>query len=167
MQIIQWSSALRRLSWIVVLAMSAFASASWATDVSYDFVACTHARRTMLEGSAELTAFGMEQWGIVSSSTTKEWENATTHCVGSLRVMAGKPVGKGLCKWFTATGDTGVGEFECPPSGEPAWTWLVGTGKLKGITGSGTFRPVSTGNPAEPGTTQGCRRDWGKYTLPE
>jgi hypothetical protein len=166
MQSIKHCPVLRHLFSVTMFATAAFVPASWAADVSYDFVACTHSRRTPLEASADLTAFGMESWGVVSSSTTKEWENATTRCVGYLRVMAGKPVGKGVCKWFTANGDTGVGEFEYPPSGEPTWTWLVGTGKLAGIAGGGTFKSLFAGKPAEPGTTQGCRRDWGKYTLP-
>ncbi len=161
------NSVLRRLVSVMIFATAALASVCSATEVSYDFVACTHSRQTMLEGSAELTAFGLESWGVVSSSTTKEWENATTRCVGYLRVMAGKPVGKGVCKWFTAAGDTGVGEFEYPPSGEPTWTWLVGTGKLAGIRGSGTFKSLFTGKPVESETAQGCRRDWGKYTLPQ
>jgi len=167
MKKIKRRSVLHRLFSATIFTTAAFAPACWAADVSYDFVACTHSRRTMLEGSAELAAFGMESWGVVSSSTTKEWENATTRCVGYLRVMAGKPVGKGVCKWFTAAGDTAVGEFEYPPSGEPTWTWLVGTGALKGIAGGGAFKSLFTGKPVEPGTTQGCRRDWGKYTLPQ
>jgi len=46
------------------------------------------------------------------------------------------------------------------------WTWLAGTGKFKGIQGGGSFKQLFNGKPVEPGTTQGCRRDWGKYTLP-
>ena len=102
---------------------------------------------------------------IVSSSTTKEWESATTHCAGYIRVIAGKQVGKGVCKWIQATGDTATGEWEYPPAGEPSWRWLAGTGKLKGIAGGGTFKAITSAKPAEPGTSQGCRRDSGNYTL--
>lgn len=166
MQALDLGFLARRTFSMTVLAMSAFSPAAWAADVSYDFVACTNTRLTMLEGSAELRAFGLEGWGVVSSSTTKDWENATTHCVGYGRVMAGKYVGKGVCKWATAAGDTAVGEWEVPAAGEASWTWLVGTGKLTGIAGGGTFKTLFTGKPIEPGISQGCRRDWGKYTLP-
>ena len=165
MQCLRCCFVLRRFAPLAVFALSTFAPTSWATDVSYDFVACTDAKITALEASAELTAFGSESWGVVSSSTNKDWENATTHCVGYLRIMAGKPVGKGVCKWRISTGETAVGEYELPAVGEASWHWLIGTGKLKGITGSGTFKSLHSGS-IQPGTTQGCRRDWGSYTLP-
>ncbi len=137
-----------------------------AAEVAYDFVTCTHSKHTVLEANSEIVALGVEVWGVVASSTTKAWENASTHCVGSIRITAGKPVGKGLCKWVDAAGDTAVGEFEYPQLGEPTWAWLSGTGKLKGITGTGTYRELFSAKPSEAGTAQGCRRDWGKYTLP-
>jgi hypothetical protein len=135
-------------------------------EFSYDFVACTHSTSKVLDGGPELTALGVESWGIVASSTTKEWENATTRCVGYLRIAAGKPVGRGVCRWLHATGDTAIGEWDMPASGENRFTWLAGTGKLKGIQGGGSFQTVSNARPVEPGTGQSCRRDWGKFTLP-
>jgi len=137
-----------------------------AAEVTYNFVACGHSRQTVLEAGPEFTAIGFEQWGLVATSTTKEWENASTKCVGYLRIVGGRPVGKGVCKWVMAGGDTAFGEFEYPTSGEPAFTWLFGTGKLKGIQGGGSFKQVSSARPAEAGTSQSCRQDWGKYTTP-
>jgi hypothetical protein len=154
------------LACVTVLALSAFAPMSQAAEAAYDFSVCTHSRTTLIEGSPDLVAFGLESWGVVSTSTTKEWENATTRCAGYIRVMAGKQVGRGVCKWIQATGDTATGEWEYPAAGEPSWRWLVGTGKLKGITGGGTFKALTSAKPAELGTSQGCRRDWGNYTLP-
>jgi hypothetical protein len=148
------------------LAIGLAATGAWSRDVTYDFVVCGHARETMLEASADIVALGFEQWGVVASSTTKEWEGATTRCVGAMRLIAGRPVGKGLCKWFNTAGDTAVGEWEYPAGGDAKWTWLAGTGGLKGITGTGTFMTVVRGKPAEAGTSQSCRRDWGQYSLP-
>ena len=139
---------------------------TWAREVGYDFVVCSHARHSMLEANADIVAFGFEQWGVVSTSTSREWDKATTRCVGSLRIVAGKPVGKGLCKWFTAAGDTALGEWEYPAAGEPSWTWLAGSGGLKGIAGRGQFSALGSGVAAQADTSQSCRRDWGRYTLP-
>lgn len=150
----------------LALAASLIALPAWAAEVSYNFVVCGHSKVTLLEAGPDLTAMGFENWGIVASSTSKDWENATTRCVGYLRIMAGKQVGKGVCKWVMAGGDAAVGEFEYPPSGEPFFTWLTGSGKLKGIQGGGAFKQVSNARPVEPGTSQSCRQDWGKYTLP-
>lgn len=154
-----------RLHQLAALALAALAPVAWTAEASYDFVACTHSKRTMLEATPEFVVFGSESWGIVASSTTKEWERATTHCIGVVRVMAGKPSAKGICKWLDAAGNTASGEFDMAATGENKFTWLTGTGKLKGITGSGTFQYLSQGE-IQPGTSQNCRRDWGKYTTP-
>jgi hypothetical protein len=143
-----------------------FAHGAFAGEAAYDFIACTHGKRTMLESNSEFTAYATEGWGVVASSTTKDWENASTHCTGYVRVVAGKPVGKGVCKWTEAGGDSGIGEYEFSTAGA-TWTWLSGTGKLKGISGGGTFKEVFSARTVDPGTAQGCRRDWGKYTLPD
>lgn len=134
-------------------------------EIPYEFTVCTHGKPLMLESSADLTGYGVEAWGVVSASASKEWENASTHCVGYMRWMEGKQVGKGLCRWIQASGDSAVGEFEFTPAGERRWTWLTGTGRLKGINGGGTFQEIFTAKTVDAGTAQGCRRDWGKYTV--
>lgn len=158
---------MNRAQMVLALAATLAAMPAWSAEFSYDFVACTHGNTTMLAGGPDLVAFGSESWGIVASSTTKEWESATTRCLGYVRVVGGKPVGKGVCKWVHPTGDTAVGEWEMPASGENTFTWLVGTGKLKGIQGGGSFQTISKAKPVEAGTGQSCRHDWGKYTLPD
>lgn len=150
---------------LLAAATAALASGAMAQEMAYDFVACTHSKLTMLESNAEFAAYSAESWGTVASSTTKEWENASTHCLGYGRVMGGKPYGKGTCKWVFATGESAVGEYEYSDV-SAKFTWLVGMGKLKGIEGGGTFKPVFTAKPSEPGTSQGCRRDWGRFKLP-
>lgn len=151
---------------VLACTLSVAATTADAREVDYDFTVCGHSRSTVLEAGADLVALSLEQWGIVASSTTKEWEGATTRCVGVLRMVAGKPIGKGLCRWVTRAGDTAIGEWEYPAAGEPVWTWLSGTGGLKGVSGRGGFRPAVEGRPAQEGTTQSCRRDWGRYVLP-
>ena len=157
-----------RTRWSIWMAAALLvpAAAAFAADVTYDFVACTHSRRNPLEQLADFAAYGVESWGTVASSTTREWENASTRCVGYVRETGGAPYGKGTCKWFTAGGDTAVGEFEFDHA-SAKFTWLAGTGKLKGIQGGGTFRYLSMAKPAEPGTSQSCRRDWGSYRVPD
>lgn len=151
----------------ITAAVACAAVGAAAADFNYDFTVCTTGRRIPVEATPDVVAFGIESWGVVASSTTKEWERATTHCAGYLRVVGGKLVGKGTCKWTEAGGDSAVGEWEYPATGEPAWVWLGGTGKLKGITGGGTFRELfSAAKTADPAVSHGCRRDWGKYSLP-
>lgn len=152
-----------RHSLLAATALLAFGAS--AQEVSYDFVACTHGKRTVLEQNADIVSFATEGWGTVASSTTREFENASTHCMGYMRLLGGKPYGKGNCKWVFASGDTAVGEYEFGQGPEPKFTWLAGTGKLKGIQGGGTFKTVFDAKPAQEGTGQGCRRDWGKFKV--
>ena len=151
---------------LVAAATAALAFGATAQEVPYDFVACTHTKVTMLESTPDFAAYGSESWGTVATSTTKEWENASTHCLGYVRVVSGKPSGKGTCKWVFASGDSAVGEYEYGDAGAK-FAWVAGIGKLKGIEGGGTFKPVFTAKPSEAGTVQGCRRDWGKFKLPQ
>lgn len=157
---------MHRPSILLSVAMLGLSQAALGADSSYDFTVCTQSRRVMLEATADIVAFGVESWGVVAGSTTPFWEKASTHCVGYLRIMGGRPVGKGNCKWTAFGGDSAVGEWEYPPAGEPSWTWLRGTGKLKGIRGGGSFRELFDAKPADPGMSAGCRRDRGTYSLP-
>lgn len=153
----------RRAAWALLLAV---AWPAQAADQAYDFTVCTSGKRVPLEASAEIVAFGIESWGVVASSATPLFEKASTHCVGHLRIVAGQPVGKGLCKWALVGGDTGVGEWEYPATGEPRWTWLAGTGRLKGVRGGGSFRELFSAPAVDTATNLGCRRDWGTLVLP-
>lgn len=157
-----------KIRWtLIAIAVGMAGSAAWSRDVDYDFVVCTHGRSTVLDPGPDVVALGSELWGIVASSTTKEFEKATTHCLGYMRIIGGKPVGKGVCKWANPAGDTAVGEYEYPEVGENNWKFLGGTGAWKGVSSKvAKFASLGNGKPIEPGTWQGCRRDWGTYTVP-
>ena len=158
-------NGLRGMGMAVLLGTAAVCSS--AAETAYDFTVCTSSRRIPIEANADIVAFGVENWGVVASSTTPLFERASTHCAGYLRIAGGRPVGKGVCKWALAGGDSGVGEFEYPASGEPVWRWLAGSGKLKGISGTGTFKELFSGAVVDAATSQGCRRDWGTVNLPQ
>lgn len=156
-----------RWTWIAA-AIGMLGATAWGRDVDYDFVVCSHGRQTVLESGPNLVALGTESWGVVASSTTREFDKATTHCVGYLRIVGGKPVGRGLCKWASLAGDTSIGEWEMPESGDNSWKFLGGTGAWKGVSSKvARFTSLGNGKPIEPGTSQGCRRDWGTYSLPD
>jgi hypothetical protein len=152
---------------ILFVALAGLAQASLgANEKSYDFVACGHAKRTIVEMNHQFVGYGLESWGVVANSTTKDWENASSHCTGYMRVFGGKTSGGGICQWTIPGGDTAVGEFDLGPTGEARWTWLSGTGRLMGIQGSGTLKEISSASVSDPATTwQGCRRETGKYAI--
>jgi hypothetical protein len=151
---------------LAVLAAAALVQGALAAETAYDFVVCTHGKPSvMLEASGDITGYSVEGWGVVATSKTKEWDNASTHCVGYMRWIEGRPIGKGLCKWTQMTGDSAVGEWEYLPGGQRRYTWLVGSGRLKGIAGSGSFEEMPQAQTVDKGTSQGCRHDWGSYSV--
>jgi hypothetical protein len=155
----------RHLIFLGIVLMG-FAPSLWATAIKYDYVACVNAKITPLVKAPDFIGFNVESWGIVASSTTKEMENATTHCMGYGRVMGGKQAGQGVCKWTDTAGNTFVGQYDVTAPGEGTWTFLTGTGRFKGAHGGGHWKVVAQGKPIDAGTVQNCRRDWGSYTSP-
>ena len=138
-----------------------------AAETEYSGTWCASAKRTVLESNPDVTVTMIDSLGIQTpNSTFKPWENATVHCMGYYRSMQGKLTQKGACRWTDATGDTFTGEYEGTPDKPPVWTFLAGTGKWKGIKGSGTYRYVTAAKPADSGTLQLCIEHSGKYELP-
>ena len=120
----------------------------------------------VVEASPELRVQAIENWAINTSTAVKDWEKATKHCVGYVRIMDGKPTGKGACKWQDATGDSAIFEWEIHANGDYTVAWLGGAGKYKGIKGGGNFEVSNSAKPVVEGTQFQCIRDYGKYTLP-
>ena len=58
----------------LLIAVAALAPQAWGAETAYDFVVCGNSKITMLEARADLTAFGVESWAIVATSTTKEMD---------------------------------------------------------------------------------------------
>jgi hypothetical protein len=151
---------------LLVMAMFAFVPSLWAAEAAVDFVKCSSMKVTSINVGGDVTANGLENWGIVASGTSKEFDNNSTHCVGFLRVIGGKRAGKGMCKFLDPAGNTALAEWEILGAGEGSWEFLAGTGKFKGIGGSGTWKVFTTAKPSADGTGQFCERYTGKYTLP-
>ena len=151
---------------IAVIALMAAGSPAWAAESQYSGTFCGHAKATVLQASPELTLLMSESWGIQTpESGFKPWANATVHCVGYRRVIQGKATALGACRWTDSTGDTFAGEYRILPDEPSLWTFLGGTGKWKGVQGTGTFKFASMGKPAADGTTQYCTEHQGSYTL--
>jgi hypothetical protein len=150
---------------IVMVATTATAQAA---ETEYRLTVCGHAKGITLETGPDLTVFSNEVWSIVvPPATPKVFENSTGHCVAYNRIMQGKVTDMGSCRWTDPAGDTFIGEYVDAPDKPGTWTFLSGTGKWKGISGSGTYQPVAMGKPAADGSIEFCTLLTGKYTLPQ
>jgi len=151
---------------LVIVPLLGISPTTWAADSPVDFVKCSSSKATSLNVGGDVTAIGMENWGIVASGSSKEFENGSTHCVGLFRIVDGKRAGNGMCKILDPAGNTILGKFEILAPGAGSWEFLAGTGKFKGIAGSGEWKVFTTAKPSADGTSQFCERYTGKYTLP-
>ena len=133
----------------------------------YDMTNCYAGETTMLVASKELVVFGYELKGIVQDNLdTNVFADMTFQCVGISKIVAGKPASQATCKFMDKDGDFIVGD-STSAGPEGTWKTIHGTGKWKGITGSGTSVYFTNSKPIANGTFQNCNRATGTYELPK
>ena len=82
--------------------------------------------------------------------------------------MAGQLTTLSYSKLMDPDGDFVILETTMAPGEtEGNFKFLQGTGKWKGIKGSGKARAITSGKPITPGTGQGCGRWTGTFELPK
>ncbi|MDI6755078.1 MAG: hypothetical protein QME78_11880 [Thermodesulfobacteriota bacterium] len=130
-----------------------------------DIINCSSGTTNVLLATEELTIMTTDVKGITRDNLpSKVFDNMTYHCVGLFKVMGGKRYGTTNCKFMDPSGDYFVVEASYGPEGGTA-PFLFGTGKFKGITGNCETKPITSGKPIVPGTSQGCARVTGTYEL--
>lgn len=136
-------------------------------ETPFDITNCYSAKMTLLLKSRELIVYAGDSKGITRSNhENKVFDNCTFNCVAVVRITAGKKTGLGYCKFLDRDGDIVV--FEVTYVGaEGTSKFLHGTGKWKGITGSGKVRTIARGKPITKGTAQNCSRATGTIELPK
>jgi hypothetical protein len=82
--------------------------------------------------------------------------------------MAGQLTGLTYSKFMDPDGDFVIVESTLTPGEtESNVKFLQGTGKWKGIKGSGKGKVITRGKPITPGTVQQCTRWTGTFELPK
>ena len=135
-------------------------------ETPYDITACSAGTITMLSQSKELTILSMDLKGIARSNhENKVFDNCSFNSVQIIQIVNGKMKRSGHTKFMDPDGDY----FFVEVSGGKNATvkFLYGTGKWKGITGTGKFESIARGKPIMPGTYQGCARNTGTFELPK
>lgn len=135
-------------------------------ETPYDLTNCYSGTLTYLYKTKELAIFAIDSKGIaVSNLEDKVFDNCSFHSAQIIQILNGKWKRSGHTKFMDPDGDY----FFVEISGEKAAVvkFLYGTGKWKGITGSGKFERLARGKAIEPGTFQGCVRNAGTFELPK
>jgi hypothetical protein len=136
-------------------------------ETPFDFLYCGSQTNTMVSTNKEMTMLAMDGKGIViSNHANKAFDNFTYHFVGIVRVTDGTRTGMGYTKYLDPDGDMIFQEFTMDGT-ESGVRLLQGTGKWKGISGTGKSTPLTRGKPITPDTAQSCRRITGTFELPK
>jgi hypothetical protein len=120
----------------------------------------------MVHADAEVMVMSYELKGLVLSNNNSEiLNNASERCVGVFKRIGSEIVQNGYCKYLYPNKDYMILGFNGGADGGK-WEILFGTGKWKGITGSGTYN-VKRVQPITPNSLQHSRTIKGTYELPE
>jgi hypothetical protein len=133
------------------------------------YVSCTF---TPASEDKEFIFRSLECIGITRSNhDNKVFDNMSVLDVGVSRREGGQSTSYSLAKYMDRDGDYVIMEFnESGQTGRPqegTWKILYGTGKWKGIKGSGKHVHVGGGRPIKPATLQGYARNTGTFELPK
>jgi len=134
-----------------------------------EWTQCFSGTSTIGAATEGLTVFTIDSKGIVMSNLeSKVFDNMTSHCIGATKVIAGQATSLTYSKFLDTDGDFVVLETTAAPGEkESTFTFLGGTGKWKGIKGSGKIRVIARGKPIQPGTFQICYKGTGTFELPK
>ena len=140
-------------------------TASLAQAQQYDFTSCHSGAVKVLFADKDVTVRSAEGWGIVmSNQANKPFDNATFHVVTTIRTVGKETSEVGYYKLMDSDGDFILAEVS-RGDGQHTSRFFHGTGKWKGITGSGrseriVFRMVP------PDWAAACSRTVGTFVLP-
>ena len=155
---------------VIALCFVTFLPVANAEEKPMNLISCRSGTVTMLSASKELTIYSYDIKGIdLGAKGDKTFENFTHRCVGvsAIKGGGGERLTKGYCKYMDPDGDFFIVSWDGPIGKEPLpFDVIHGTGKWKGIKGSGTVIPITRGKPIAKGTFQMCIEVTGTYELP-
>jgi hypothetical protein len=157
---------------VIVFGLPLFIPAAYA-EQTIDFTDYFYANITVLTTSPELSIFHSEVKGIVRDNQEKKtFNNLTSYCLRSGKIMAGKMNYTTYTKFTDPDGDFFITEAiaDGVPAGvfEGRWKFLHGSGKWKGIKGGGQSKTIFMTRGKQqtnPTTFQGYLRMTGTYEL--
>jgi hypothetical protein len=153
----------------VLVAIAAYGGSVVAQE-KHSNIICRAGTVTGLAKTDDMVSYAIDHRGVVlAQGDNKAFDNQTQHCVGSVTIIRGVSSGSGYCRNVDpATGDFVLVEWS--GSGKPGigtFRYVYGTGKWKGISGSGEYQPLAATRPIGAGTYQNCIRATATYTVPK
>ena len=153
----------------IVLASTTLAAAPLPKDGPLNLLGCWagDAPPTMIFSKEYMV--GTLNWsGTLWNPTAGGFFDAMSgECGGHYTVSTTGVDATGQCQYMDADGDKALVAIPVNHNGVGTWSFVTGTGKYKGITGGGDFKPLRNFPPA---ITQGkavvCNAISGSYKLP-
>jgi hypothetical protein len=155
------------ISAFILLGSSALNPAECAE--SYDVTVCVSVDVTPLVQSQEITIFTYDGKGIMRSNNGGQvFDNCTVHLQGIALFEGKNRTMHSYLKYLDPDGDFVIfRKMSKPGEKTVSTTIMMGTGKWKGITGSGIATQITKGKPVATHTNQLCTRHKGTFTLPK
>lgn len=142
-------------------------SASAFAQQPYESTTCRAGTVSILAQVDKSIVWALDHRGV-SMSANPEIDGFTQRCIGTVSNIEGRISANGYCRNVDPrTGDMILVDWTASDKpGHGTWSYRLGTGKWKGVSGGGTYEPVGPTKPVEPGTYQNCVRVNGTYKLP-
>lgn len=134
-----------------------------------DHTTCRAGTLTVLAQDEKKIVLFLDHRGVAQGASAQDPFHASTQrCVGTIANFDGKVSASGWCKQVhPQTGDWLVLDWaNSDKPGAGTYTLRHGTGKWKGISGSGTYESLGQTRPVEAGTYQNCVRIRGMVNIP-
>jgi hypothetical protein len=136
------------------------------TRQTFDFTSCHAGVVKVLFADKEVAIRRSEGWGIVlSNQPNKLFDNATFHVVTTIRTVGKDSTEVGHYKLMDPDGDFVLAEVS-RSGGEQVSKFFYGTGKWRGITGSGRSERIVF-RVMPPDWAAACSRTVGTFVLPK
>ena len=134
-------------------------------EQSFDFTSCHAGVVKVLYDDKDVALRTAEGWGIVMSNRRdKLLDGATFHVVTTIRTVGKESTEVGFYKLMDSDGDVILAEVS-RSGGEHVARYFHGTGKWRGIRGSGRSERIVF--RAMPGWAAACSRTVGTFELPK
>jgi hypothetical protein len=130
-------------------------------DMTFCFAGPTHTVE-----ATEADQFGTYALNGGTQAADKQFHALGFECVGTFEYRSTVQQHRGYCVYRDTAGDTVYGVDMLTPQSGYVWEFLGGTGKFKGIQGSGKVERTGAVAQMRKGLMQGCRRLTGTYKLP-
>lgn len=144
--------------------LAGHAAAQLAPEGKYEHLTCYGGPHYMIAHSDTVMAGAYAVRGVGNAPPGDPFHDAACACHGAWQLVGTEFVENGACECKDGAGDRFMGTYSRRNQDPGAWRMVGGTGKFRGISGTGNFLPA-TQVPQPDGQILQCNRETGVWKL--